>query len=331
MTPIRSFRSGALVAALALLLAGCPSDDDDDAADDDTGDDDTADDDTGDDDTADDDTGDDDTTAGCGFSDPEAARLEVGETYIDGGGWSARVGGTVFDGPWPTYHVAQIEQGACRYLEFVQGFCDPPCDNFQFCNHLDECEDYPSGLSGGTLTFTGLGDDIVIPPDEWNVGYYWGPWDLPGDIFDEGDPIGASLTGADFPAVTLEAEGVAAMDTDIADALWPMVDGQDAEITWTPGTDPEACVRVLINGANNSHGMPLNHVIWCETEDTGAVTIPQALVEAFPLGSWPEICVGHDCPPSELVRYRRDAATVPQGIVELEVVSRIYFGYDHTE
>lgn len=124
---------------------------------------------------------------------------------------------------------------------------------------------------------------------------------------------------------------MAPLDPSFAAELLPLVDGGDTEVTWTPGDDPAACVRFRINGVNNGHGMPLNDILWCEIEDSGSLTVPQALVEAFPLGSSPTECVGHDCPSSELVRYRRDQVSVAQGVAGLEILNRVYFGYDHQE
>ena len=322
----------ALACGAVLALAGCPTDDDDvadddSAADDDTGDDDTGDDDTGDDDTGDDDTGDDDTGEACGFADDPAASVIVMERYTSV--WDGTVSGRVQEAPNPAWHVIQLEEGACRYLTFQLGNCSPPCDFSQVCTADDECVDYPVGISAGTLTVEGLGDPIAIDTDDWNPGYYWGPWDLPDDLFDAGDPITATFSGADFPGLSLAATGVDAVDPSLFEELFLMADGADAVMTWTPGSDPDACVQVKINGANMAHGLPLNDILWCEGPDSGSLTIPQALVEAFPHGATPEICVGHDCPPSEFTRFTRDVTSVGPGAAQLEVKSTAFFGYDH--
>ena len=314
----------ALLCGASLALAGCPTDDDD-VADDDSGG--EADDDTGDDDTGDDDTGDDDTGEECGFADAPAASAIVMERYTSV--WDGSVSARVQETPDPAFHVIQLEEGACRYLTFELGNCDPPCDFSQVCTADDECADYPAGISAGTLTVEGLGDPIAIDTDDWNPGYYWGPWDLPDDLFDAGDPISATFSGGDFPGLSLAATGVEAVDPSLFDELFLMEDGAAAVMTWTPGADPDACIQVKINGANMAHGLPLNDILWCEGPDTGSLTIPQALVEAFPHGETPEICVGHDCPPSEFTRYTRDVTSVGPGPAQLEVRSSAFFGYDH--
>ncbi|MDP7112779.1 MAG: putative metal-binding motif-containing protein, partial [Myxococcota bacterium] len=227
------------------LLWGCPVDDDDAADDDATGDDDVSgdDDDTGDDDTGDDDTtGDDDATDSCGFADAPTATVTILERYTSL--WDGQVSARVQDAPYPEFHVVQLEEGPCRYLTFELGNCDPPCDFSQVCISTDECVDYPVGISAGVLTVTGLGDPIMMETDDWNPGYYWGPWDLPEDIFDEGDPIEAAFDGADFPATTLSARGVAAVEPEpLADPVL-IEDGADTVLTWTAGGDPDACVQV---------------------------------------------------------------------------------------
>ena len=109
-----------LLLTCALVLGGCPEDDDDAADDDDaTGDDDTGDDDTtSDDDTGDDDTGDDDTT-----SDDDSADDDTGDddTAPTGTGLMGRIGTATVDGPDYTgsedlYLVAQKGAGddVCR-------------------------------------------------------------------------------------------------------------------------------------------------------------------------------------------------------------------------
>ena len=336
-------RLALLVSLLAaVMMIGCPGDDDDDTTgippDDDTtaGDDDTTpdDDDTGDDDTTpdDDDSGDDDTVADpCSFLEPPAASIEVVEEVTYGTPYS-RVYAWVGDTRFPAYHEVTLAEGACRYLSLAYGNCDPPCDPVtEVCAATDVCEAYPLGLSAGVLDIAGLAVTVSIETSEWSPGYYWGPWDLPTDIYDAGDAIAATFEGDVFPATSLAAVGVETLDSALEGDHLEMHDGQDAEVTWTPGPDPEVCVRVEINGVNASHGLPLMDIIECVGTDTGSLVIPAALVEEFPTGQTQEICVGHDCPPSELTRYTRDATQTSYGVAELQVRNSVYFFYDHTE
>ena len=327
---------------VALLLVGCPAGNDDDDNDSGTGDDDSTagDDDTGDDDTTpgdddtvpDDDSGDDDTVADpCSFLEPPAASIDVVEEVTYGTPYS-RVSAWVGDTQFPGYHEITLAEGACRYLSLAYGNCDPPCDPVaEVCTAGDVCEAYPLGLSAGVLDITGLAVAVSIETSEWSPGYYWGPWDLPADIYASGDAIGASFVGDTFPAVNLAAVGVETLESTLEGVHLEMHDGQDAEVTWTPGSDPDICVRVAVNGVNQAHGLPLMDIIECVGTDTGSLVIPAALVEEFPTGQTQEICVGHDCPPSELTRYTRDATQTSYGLAELQVRNSVYFFYDHTE
>ena len=268
----------------------------------------------------------------CGFADPPAALVDVSVSYdIYHPGAFARIEGTVRDGPLPVQHEVVMEEGGCRYLKASLGDCSPACGAGEFCTIDDVCVPYPIGVSGGTLTVLGLGDPIEITAEDWNPGMYVGPAGLPVDLFDSSDAVGAALSGGDFPAVTLGAKGVDPVEPDLVETGFEMVDGQDAEITWTPGADPEACVRAVLNGFNATHGAPLDDIIECEGTDTGSLAIPQALVEEFPHGETPEVTEGYDWPHSELSRYARSSEDVAAGPARLVVRSTAYFLMSHPE
>jgi hypothetical protein len=268
----------------------------------------------------------------CGFADPPAALVDVSVSYdVFHSGAFARIDGTVRDGPIPTMHEVAMEEGGCRYLKAAMGDCSPACEGGEVCTINGVCAPYPIGVSGGTLTIDGLGEPIEIVAEDWNAGMYVGPAGLPADLFDSSDAVGAALSGGDFPAVTLGAKGVDPVDPDLVGTGFEMVDGQDAEITWTPGADPDACIRVVLNGFNAMHGAPLSDVIECEGTDTGSLTIPQTLVEEFPHGTTPEVTEGYDWPHSELSRYTRSSEDVAEGPARLVVRSTVYFLMSHPE
>jgi len=320
-----------LLALFALALWGCPSDDDDATVDDDTApDDDSADDD---DDVIDDDDsgGDDDAEPldPCVFPENPAASIKVLEDYYDENEYS-RVKASVMETPYPPFHDPVLEEGDCRHLEMNFGFCDPPCAPMtEVCIYTNECVPYPAGVSAGDLTVNGLDEPIFIECGEWCGGYYWGPWDLPPDLFGEGDPISASFTGDVFPAVDLNARGVAPMDHDLATSGLTLLDGQDNVVSWTPSSDPDACVELMINTSNIAHGLPYSDVLWCVTTDSGSLTIPQAIVESFPHGSTEVGCVTNDCPLSELTRFTHQSESLGQGPAELVVRHTTFYLYDH--
>ena len=104
--------------------------------------------------------------------------------------------------------------------------------------------------------------------------------------------------------------------------------GQDATITWTAGTDPDACVEVyLVQQGPLMHGDFPEEIIWCIGQDDGSLVIPQTLVEMFPIGD-PADCDGDEdwfCVQSTLSRFTRDTVVTTPGPAELLVKSEIRF------
>jgi hypothetical protein len=121
------------------------------------------------------------------------------------------------------------------------------------------------------------------------------------------------------------------MDSELTESGYEMLDGTDAELSWTPGPDPEACVRLVLNGFNAVHGAPLGDVIVCEGTDTGTLVVPQTFVEEFPYGETPVVTEGYDWPHSELTRYTRNSVDTALGRAELVVRSSTYFQPSHPE
>jgi len=326
------------LAGLSLVLLGCPSGDDDTTTDDDDtsqDDDDTATDDDstpGDDDTS---PGGDDDSAGdpnpCIFPDPLAAEILVAEQYVPGNPqeeWTPFISAFVGDNPEPEHFTVIAEEGECRYLRWHNGLCTPPCDLDEECNVDDVCVPQRLGVSGGTLAITVADNTFQFEPTEGYLGHYWPHEDLPDDLFGPGDPITATLSGDVFPAVALDARGVMSMDIELADQGLTMAYGQDATITWTAGTDPDACVEVyLVQQGPLMHGDIPEEIIWCIGQDDGSLVLPQALVEMFPIGD-PADCDGDEdwfCVQSTLSRFTRDSVVTVPGPAELLVKSEVRF------
>jgi len=281
-----------------------------------------------DDDAGDDDAGDDDShEAPCAFLDPPAASITV-EQHVTEGDWSLYVTGQVRDGPAPAWHEVLVEDGACRYMVFLPGFCDPPCEYDEVCTGDGECVGWPAGLPAGTLTVEGLGASMALEAEDYDPGLYVGYTSLPLDQFGEGTPVAVALEGDDFPAVELEARGVDALDSGLSEAGLQWTDGQPATLTWTAGGDPEACVEIWLYTANTGHGLPITHVAQCVGADTGALVVPTEVTDPFPPWTTPEACAGVDCPYSELRRFTRSVADTAYGPAELVVFHRERFLLD---
>jgi hypothetical protein len=265
----------------------------------------------------------------CGFRDEAVARIDVSVRFdIYHPSEFGRVEALVRDGPLPSFHRVAHKSGDCRYWYLSQGFCDPACASGEICDAKDECVVLPFQLSAGTLSVDGLAEPIEVSAQEFGVGSYDGPGGLDETLFAAGDSITASFSGDEFPRVSLSAQGVDAMEHELTDTGFDLGTDSDVELSWAP-SDNEACVRVVLNSSNVSHGAPLDGFIECETSDTGSLTISQTLIERFPYGTTPEVTEGFDWPQSELTRYTASRVDTEYGPAELVVRSTTYFQVSH--
>ena len=154
---------------------------------------------------------------------------------------------------------------------------------------------------------------------------------MPDDLFRDDAEVTVTLAGATIPGMSIVSRGVAPLAPAISGgkitvpypATAPLV------VSWTPATTG-ARVRLELNANNRGHGLPYTAIIACDVADAaGEITVPTALLDAFPdTRAW-TVCAGTDCPPSRLTRYRRATAPVGEQEVEVEVASTFAFGVDH--
>jgi hypothetical protein len=270
--------------------------------------------------------------AECGFLDETIGQLDVSvRADVYHGDRFGRVEGQLWDGPEPRFHTVVAEQGSCRRYEVAYGSCDPACGPGEICQADAQCVAFPAGRSGGTLTTQGLEKAVQIDTESWSPGAYRSPGGLTEHLFKPGQPVGVGLDGDDFPSVSMVALGVTLLDPGLVTEGWQMSDGADAELTWKPGANPDACVGLVLYGFNQTHGAPVADIIRCETSDTGSLRVPEALVEAFPHGTTLEVTEGYDWPHSTLTRYTRSRTQTSAGTVELLVRSTNSFLLSHPE
>lgn len=220
------------------------------------------------------------------------------------------------------WQVETMRVGSCRLLELKTAFCT---DCVGICRDTEQCEPIPDNASVGTLSFTGLSVPLSL---DFNGYAYAAQGMVPGDAFTTGATIEASAAGDDLSAFFVSSVGVAPLIADITDYEVTLVDGSDTTLTWTP-EDPTTRIRLTLNSNNLGHGNPYNAVIECDTTDSGALTVPRELIEAFPPAARKEGCEGSDCPQSTMTRYRRATADVDGSQVALVVGSRIEFYLIH--
>lgn len=242
-----------------------------------------------------------------GYRPDVVARLTFQE---QDGGTSGYAIGFFGDGPElpPQHEVARA--GDCVAYEHPDpGLCEGTCDGF--CDD-GTCLPAVRWLDAGTVTVDGGPSPMALEPSESN---FYTSGESRGDLFADGDDLTVTVEGAaTFPAVTLHARGVAALDTTPLPVL-ELHGDLPATFTWTAGP---AGGRVQVALRLGWHGTPWQTMILCETDDDGSLEIPGAVVAAMPefggegLFQWP----------SELQRYSRDVAETSAGPVELFVSSR---------
>ena len=238
-----------------------------------------------------------------------------------------------FVDPRPRYMTLEMEAGGCRMWSYEPGGCGE-CNGL--CDAEGECVPFRPPLSAGVLTFAGInGGDLEMEPSEY--GYFLDTT-IPADLFAPGAEVTVTAAGGDdVDGFSLAAGGVDPIAIDLVaqgegenqDTL-RLEDGADLTLSWEPAR-PGTRVRLEINSNNQGHGLPVDSMIECESDDDGSLTVPRAMIEAFPYKDYQNICAGTDCPPSSLTRYRWDRAAVGDLEVELRVEFRAQFIVVHEQ
>ena len=209
----------------------------------------------------------------------------------------------------PPFHQETMREGDCRLLEYHGEQCQ---NCWELCVQ-GECRPFPQYVGAGTLTVTGLGSDVRIQDAG---GYYYAV--LAGRALDPGATAGVSASGGAYPAFEIATTQPSPIEADVPNDEITLEDGTDEEVHWTAVDPCAARVRLTLKSRTAAHGLPPVAMIECDVPDTGSLTIPHAIIEAFPETSHEEICVLVDCPASSLTRYTR--ATTPAGDSNAELV-----------
>lgn len=238
-----------------------------------------------------------------------------------------------FDEPnAPVFHTDVMTSGACTLKKWVPSQC--PGD---FCSGICQegvCKPYTSYVDAGNVAITGLTLPVSMNASEYGAFYYLENVVVPTELYTPGSTITAQLAGkGTFPALTFTTTGPSPLTTSIVKHELTLTPHADAVITWTAGTVPGASVRLTLNANNHGHGQPYEAIIVCEIADAaGALTVPKAMVDAFPATQNWGACVLSDCPRSTIQRLTRGIAPLPNGNgawVSLTVSSEVSFGVVH--
>lgn len=198
--------------------------------------------------------------------------------------------------------------GECRLVEGRTLFCDPACGSGKACDVGGVCIDYPTAQSVGEVTVNGLTVPLTMQPT--STGKYMnGATTIPHPGFGEGDVITLVAAGDVLPGFSLAGRGVAPLIVGQSEAA--LVRGQALAIDWTPGDDPSARLRIVLDLAH--HG-GIAASVECEAvADDGRFEIAASLVDAL-------IDIGvAGFPTLTLTRRTADSTTITPGCVELSV------------
>ncbi|MBN2495748.1 MAG: hypothetical protein JXR96_14240 [Deltaproteobacteria bacterium] len=203
-----------------------------------------------------------------------------------------------------------MAQGACSYFECEQTipfwFCEPSCAwATEDCVQEGEqyvCRDMPANWDMGTISITGLAQDVQMTPDEDR--FYSA--NAPAELFDQGDSVSVASTGGDLEPFSLETTGVATLVIDSNEV--DLYGGEPATISWTPA-DSSARIVVLLESGHHFPSLP-EAVIRCDVQDIdGQVEIPASFVDAF-------LQTDVATRSSHITRYHRETQTVSGGQIE---------------
>jgi len=232
------------LAAVVLLLAGCPES------------------------TQDDDAGDDDTMAGeCGWTDTWGwFGVELNQ---NGGSFQ----GIYASGVNPHLLSPHAEEGDCVFYRYSPPLCDPPCESPDTCAFDGTCRPEPTWLDVGAVTLTGTTPEITLEPTDHNTYYTTEAY---SDLYTPGDTLTVEASGsAEVDPFSLSVDGTSLLSP--LDQSFTMAEGEPMVITWDAlGSPPEG--RVLVHLDNDHHG--ISAYAECDTlASAGEITVPASIVD----------------------------------------------------
>jgi hypothetical protein len=186
----------------------------------------------------------------------------------DSAGYSTLIG-RFFAGPTPDPFPLKLDSKAdgCELLVPNLPFCSEACTP-DVCTANDVCTPYPQPLGVGTITVSGLGDELSLMPASTMVVYQSPSLAYPPCT--EGSKVKASAD-----SFTLEADCLGPLELTGPDPL-PVKTGEVVHVTWVAA--PAGSKSRIRIGLDVSHHGGKKGQIDCEVPDTGSFDIPEPLV-----------------------------------------------------
>jgi hypothetical protein len=235
----------------------------------------------------------------------------VGQINLIEGGGFLGVYALLQDGPELPVPIVEAQSGPCTVFHRpAPALCQPACSG-GVCTAPGVCTPWPSNASAGTITVTGLRAPLSFVPGAF--GYVPQP-EPGGDLFEAGATVGISAPGDVTPGFAVSLVAPAALEAPFQNLT--LVDGVDATITWTPAGGGARSIQVAL--VVGWHGAPLEAMLLCETDDTGALVIPGAMVARLPRAT-----SGLEQHLSWIQRFDRATVAAPAGPVEIVVASQV--------
>ena len=184
--------------------------------------------------------------------------------------------GQVSNGVVPaTVLEAVASEGDCTLWKKNNPYCDPTCEPGFTCNFDSECVPYPEAQDVGTVTISGLVDDVVMEPLAPTYQYF--DTRLTHPAFEPGVLVELTTTGGNYDPFTLHAVGVNLLTPSAT--TWEVAAGQDLAVSWDVPTET---VRSSVDLALNidQHGAtPVT--LKCSFADTGAAVVAASVLDAL--------------------------------------------------
>jgi hypothetical protein len=234
----------------------------------------------------------------------------------DEAGATVSVVGKVSDGPTPVTTIWEnpVVDGDCTLTTPRIPFCETPCGGSAACVEDDTCQPYPTGRSVGPVNVSGLA--VTAGDSPFIMKAIANNYQPPADVmlayppFAEGDSVTFAATGDYFPAFSLTAPAVAALEMPNNDLK--LTAGQPLSLTWTAGSLRSATIHVKLD---ISHHGGSKGQIECDTDDDGSLEISAALVQRLldlGVAGFPAVIVS---------RHSLDSTQLSPGRVELDLAS----------
>jgi hypothetical protein len=251
---------------------------------------------------------------------PCPAASDLGGFAIELGDGFTAVDGRVFDAVTPSLVPSELQsEGDCRLVTLPNLLCDPACPaSTQTCGENNQCLPLPVARSVGTVSVTGLARAVEMTANATTGSYRPAPPALPHPGFAPGADLRLSASGGDYQAFELRGWGIEPLQ--FTGETVDISGGTPANLSWASPTQAGPTrIRAVLN--INNHGSSKT-AIECDFPDTGAATIPAALIDAL-------IARGASGFPTVGITRRTATSTnIEPGCVQLIVTSDTRFVVD---